>query len=174
MQQSASLCFCKLLNPSASERLLISNTLEASTPLRLCLPRREIDIIVPIVFIVPIVSIITIITIITIPPFYRFFPCNPCYPCYPSFHCYRRAFQAIAFPIIFEAEAYPFHWADATKNREPSDLTPDYSFPADAFPILIEAKTFPILIEAKAFPFISSYRLSDLFRLNACIKKLSF
>ena len=41
-------------------------------------------------------------------PFYRFFPCYPCNPCNPSFPCYRRAFQAIAFPILIEAEDYPF------------------------------------------------------------------
>ena len=69
MLTAASLCFCKLLNPSASERLLISNTLEASTSLRLCLPHREIDIIVPIVFIVFIVSIITIPPILYIASF---------------------------------------------------------------------------------------------------------
>ena len=68
MLTAASLCFGKLLNPSASERQLFPTPLEAKASLRLCLPRREIDIIVPIVFIVPIVSIITIITIITIPP----------------------------------------------------------------------------------------------------------
>jgi hypothetical protein len=54
MLTAVSLCFGKLLNPSASERLLFSTPLEASTSLRLCLPHREIDIIVPIVFIVAI------------------------------------------------------------------------------------------------------------------------
>ena len=56
MLTAESLCFGKLLNPSASERLLFSTPLEASTSLRLCLPLREIDIIVPIVFIVTIVN----------------------------------------------------------------------------------------------------------------------
>ena len=32
----------------------------------------------------------------------------PCYPCYPSFPCYRRAFQADAFPFLIEADAFPF------------------------------------------------------------------
>ena len=79
-------------------------------------------------------------------------------------------------------------------------MTPDYSFLADAFPILIEAEDYPIIFEAEAFPIIfeaeafpiifetialpiilfkltpfrllfSGYRLSDLFRLNAYIKE---
>ena len=153
MLTAASLCFCKLLNPSASERLLISNTLEAKASLRLCLPRREIDIIVPIVFIVFIVfivSIITIITIITIPPFYRFFPCNPCYPCYPSFPSYRRAFQADAFPFLSG-------WRN--KKSRAKCLTPDYSFQTKAFPI--------ILFRQKLFRlFFSSKSLSVYFELT--------
>ena len=80
MLTAASLCFCKLLNTSASERLLFPTPLEVRlrfakrSASALPIPRKEIDIIAPIVpivfivFIVPIVSIITIITIITIPP----------------------------------------------------------------------------------------------------------
>ena len=148
MLTAASLCFCKLLNPSASERLLIPNPLEASSSLRLCLPHREIDIIVPIVFIVSIISIITIPAILAIPPF----------P--PIGGLFRQK------PIRFSLRQKPFRFfrADATKNREPSDLTPDYSFQAKAFPIIsFRQKPFQLSL--------SGYRLSDLFWLNACIKK---
>ena len=155
MLTAASLCFCKLLNPSASERLLFSNTLEASSslnaPLRLCLPRREIDIIVPIVFIV------TIITIITIPPILSIasFPAIPAILAIPPFTAIGGLFRLTPFRLSLRQKPFRFFRADATKNREPSDLTPDYSFQAKAFPIIFQAEAFPFIFEAEAFPFLS-------------------
>ena len=150
MLTAASLCFCKLLNPSASERQLIPNPLEAKAPLRLCLPRREIDIIVPIVFIVSIISIISIIsivsiitipTILAIPPFpaigglFRLTPFRLLFSgrsLSVSFGLTQQKIESQVFdsrlfffrltPFRFSLRQKPirFFRADVTKNREPS------------------------------------------------------
>ena len=160
MLTAASLCFCKLLNPSASERQLIPNPLEAKAPLRLCqsprdkaplnaslrlcLPRREIDIIVPIVFIVSIISIVSIITIPTIlaiPPFpaigglFRLTPFRLLFSgrsLSVSFGLTQQKIESQVFdsrlfffrltPFRFSLRQKPirFFRADVTKNREPS------------------------------------------------------
>ena len=132
MLTAVSLCFCKLLNHSASERQLISNPLEAKASLRLCLPHREIDIIVPMV------SIITIITIITIPPILSIasFPAILAILAIPPFPAIGGLFRLSPFRFSLRQKTIRFFRADATKNREPSDLTPDYSFQAKAFPFI--------------------------------------
>ena len=129
-------------------------------------------------------------------PFYRFFPYFPYFP------CYRRAFQAIAFPITLWGRSLSVSLGWRNKKSRAKCLTPDYSFQADAFPFLFEAEAFPFLIgltqqkiesqviwlpiilfRQKPFQlslsgwrlsdYLWGWRLSDLFRLNACIKKLS-
>ena len=96
----------------------------------LCLLRREIDIIVPIVpivSIVSIVSIITIITIITIPPILSI-ASFPAILAIPPFTAIGGLFRLTPFRFSLRQKPISFFQADATKNREPSDLTPDYSF----------------------------------------------
>ncbi len=82
-------------------------------------------------------------------PLYRFFPCILAIPPIGGL------FRLTPFRLSLRQKPIRFFRADATKNREPSDLTPDYSFQADAFSILIEAKAFPIIFEAEDFPFLS-------------------
>ena len=112
-------------------------------------------------------------------PFYRFFPCILAIPPFPAIGGLFRLtpfqfslrqkpicfFRADAFSIIFEAEAYPFlsGWRNKKSRAKWFDSR-----------LFFSGYAFPIMIEAEAYPFLSGYRLSDLFRLNACIKKLSF
>ena len=130
MLTAASLCFCKtaLLHPFGSKH---------STS---ALPPSQGD------RYYSAYSIYSIYNIYSIYSIYNHYNHYPCYPCYPSFPCYRRAFQADAFPItLFRLTPFRFFRADATKNREPSDLTPDYSFQTKAFPItLFRQKPFQL------------------------------
>ena len=121
MLTAASLCFGKTALPhpfgsKASLRLCPIPTDKA--PLRLCLPHREIDIIVPIVFIVSIVFIVFIVfivSIITIPPILAI-ASFPAILAIPPFTAIGGLFRLTPFrfslrhkPIrFFRADTFPF------------------------------------------------------------------